>query len=178
MKSILFSVLVAVCAYYLLSQTNSGSALVKNWLPGQQIEQASETLLNHVEQRINQLSEQQSAQQNQKITQLEQQLDSVNKQLAELIKQQKLNADLAANQLASSTSSQTVKPSAGQMTNDALNLPPDLSQVQAQTVPATAAVNRQNSHLVNSALRQKQAALQDIAQRMEQVSLQAASGLN
>lgn len=180
MKSILFSALVAVCAYYLLSQTDSGTTLLNNWLPGEQIEQASDKLLANVEQRIDQFEQQHSTQQNHKLAQLEQQLAQLNRQLATLIEQQTPRPEQAIQQLASAKPSQiqTAKSSQTPITNDALNLPPDLSQVQGQTVSAEVSAAVQQSSLVNVAQRQKQAALQDIAQRMEQVSLQAASGLN
>ena len=180
MKSILFSALVVVCGYYLRSQTDSGSALMNNWLPNEQIEQANDKLLANVEQRINQFEQQQTTQQNHKLAQLEQQVAELNMQVATLLKQQTLRPEQAIQQLAGTTPSQAdalplnnVPP-----VNDALNLPPDLSRVQGQTAPAEVSAMSQQSTLASVAQRQKQAALQDIAQRMEQVSLQAASGLN
>ena len=180
MKSILFSALVVVCAYYLLSQTDSGKALMNNWLPGEQIEQANDKLLANVEQRINQFEQQHSAQQQHQLAQLEHQVAQLNTQLTKLLEQQTSPPDPAIKQLASTPPSQVeaLPQRVAQPANDALNLPPDLSRVQGQTVPAEVAATPQQGSVVSLAQRQKQAALQDIAQRMEQVSLQAASGLN
>lgn len=190
MKTLFFTTLVVICAVYLLSQTDSGDALLSRFLPGSQIEQTSDTLLTKVDSRLVAFSEQLTLQQNQKLHALEQQISQLTTLLANQQAQintkasrsriQPEDKDLATNRLAENIATKSAATS--RVKNDALNLPPPLSTVKSQTIIAEesesfkVAVNSPTSH--THQLRQKQAALQDIATRMEQVSLQAFSGQN
>ena len=189
MKTLFFSLIVLLSGYYLLSQTDSGQTLLTNFMPSQQIEQTTDELLNKVDSRLQDFTNSQAAEQNTKIEQLQQQVEALSTLLAnqqamlqrkdlELAQHTKIKVDKL-------TTATTDSPEEANKTdNDQLQLPPDLSQIKGQTASYTpnptsnSTIDFQRADtLANKSLqRQKQAYLQDIASRMEQVSLQISNG--
>jgi hypothetical protein len=204
MKTLFFSLIVVVSGYYLLSQTDSGQSLLGNWLPSQQIEQSTDALLDKVDSRLQDFANSQSAQQNQKIQALEQQIAGLTARLSEhqtknIVEQQVAKPTLVAKEKKTQQPEKLIQQ---KPVNDALNLPRNMSDIQGQTAAVTVGAatgahrlsedyreegsidldkldmtNIEAKTLTDRRLiRQKQAALQDIAARMEQVSLQVSSG--
>ncbi|WP_340679903.1 hypothetical protein [Paraglaciecola sp.] len=204
MKTLFFSLIVLVSGYYLLSQTDSGQSLLGNWLPSQQIEQSTEALLDKVDSRLQDFATSQSAQQNKKIQALEQQIAGLTARLSEqqtknVTEQHVAKPTLIAKEKKPQQPENLVQQ---KPLNDALNLPRNMTDIQGQTAAVTAdaatgahsngaafledgsidldkldMTNIEAKTLIDRRLiRQKQAALQDIAARMEQVSLQVSSG--
>ena len=183
MKTLFFSLIVVISGYYLLSQTDSGNALLSKVMPSQQIEQTTDELLNKVDSRLQDFANSQSAEQNLKIQRLEQQINELTTLLAnqkamqqrqEVTQQSKPNVE----QLNTQT---TAAPNETKSTdNDKLQLPPDLSLIKGQTATSNTDVKMNEQRFDTTASktlqRQKQASLQDIAARMEQVSLQISKG--
>jgi len=183
MKTLFFSLIVVVSGYYLLSQTDSGNALLSKFMPSQQIAQTTDELLDKVDNRLQEFANRQSAEQNLKIQQLEQQIQDLNTLLAnqQAMQQTVQQALQQKTQKAAETKeSKTAELSSQRVENDELNLPPDLSAIKGQTASyaANTVINTQSPDAVASKTlqRQKQASLQDIAARMEQVSLQISKG--
>jgi hypothetical protein len=204
MKTLFFSLIVIVSGYYLLSQTDSGKSLLGNWLPSQQIEQSTDALLDKVDSRLQDFANNQAAQQNQKIQALEQKIAGLTARLSEqqtknVTEQQVATPTLIAKEKKTQQPEKLIQQ---KPVNDALNLPRNMSDIQGQTAAVTAGAatgahrlsedyreegsidldkldmtNIEAKTLTDRRLiRQKQAALQDIAARMEQVSLQVSSG--
>jgi hypothetical protein len=204
MKTLFFSLIVIVSGYYLLSQTDSGKSLLGNWLPSQQIEQSTDALLDKVDSRLQDFANNQAAQQNQKIQALEQHIAGLTARLSEhqtknIVDQQVATPTLIAKEKKTQQPEKLIQQ---KPVNDALNLPRNMSDIQGQTAAVTVGAatgahrlsedyreegsidldkldmtNIEAKTLTDRRLiRQKQAALQDIAARMEQVSLQVSSG--
>tara|TARA_R110000868_G_scaffold309097_3_gene570488 strand:+ start:289 stop:822 length:534 start_codon:yes stop_codon:yes gene_type:complete len=175
MKTLFFSLIVVISSYYLLSQTDSGNALLSKVMPSQQIEQTTDELLNKVDKHLQDFANKQSVEQNLKIQQLEQQINDLSLLLAnqQAVQQKAQKPALTTEVKPTELSSQVSK-------NDSLSLPPDLSTIKGQTASyvANTVINTQSTDAVASKTlqRQKQASLQDIAARMEQVSLHISNG--
>ena len=189
MKTLFFSLIVLLSGYYLLSQTDSGQTLLTNFMPSQQIEQTTDELLNKVDSRLQDFTNSQAAEQNTKIEQLQQQVEALSTLLAnQQAMLQRKDLELAQHtktKVDKLTTATTDSPEEANKTdNDQLQLPPDLSQIKGQTASYTpnptsnSTIDFQRADtLANKSLqRQKQAYLQDIAARMEQVSLQISNG--
>jgi hypothetical protein len=183
MKTLFFSLIVVISGYYLLSQTDSGNALLNNMLPSQQIEQTTDELLDKVDNRLQDFANRQSAEQNLKIQLLEQQIKDLSALLANQQAMQQTVQQVApqkTQKAAETKEFKTAELSYQRVENHELNLPPDLSAIKGQTASyaANTVINTQSTDAVaNKTLqRQKQASLQDIAARMEQVSLQISNG--
>ena len=189
MKTLFFSLIVLLSGYYLLSQTDSGQTLLTNFMPSQQIEQTTDELLNKVDSRLQDFTNSQAAEQNTKIEQLQQQVEALSTLLAnQQAMLQRKDLELAQHtktKVDKLTTATTDSPEEANKTdNDQLQLPPDLSQIKGQTASYTANPTSNSTidfqraaPLANKSLqRQKQAYLQDIASRMEQVSLQISNG--
>jgi hypothetical protein len=204
MKTLFFSLIVVVSGYYLLSQTDSGQSLLGNWLPSQQIEQSTDALLDKVDSRLQDFANNQAAQQNQKIQALEQKIAGLSARLSEhqtknIVEQQVAKPTLVAKEKKTQQPEKLIQQ---KPVNDALNLPRNMSDIQGQTAAVTVgaatgahrlsedyreegSIDLDKLDMTNieaktltdrTLIRQKQAALQDIAARMEQVSLQVSSG--
>lgn len=150
MKKTLFVLIVIAAGIYLASQTDSGQALVKGYLPKQKIDQAAEQLLQQVESRIQDFADQQADKQQEKLTKLELRIVQ--------LEQQKPNANILTNQPASEVVVQTKES----------ELPVEI----APEVPVYSTFSKQPADNIQLQAK-KQALLQDIASRMELVSVQA-----
>ncbi|KXI28222.1 hypothetical protein [Paraglaciecola hydrolytica] len=183
MRTLFFSLIVVISGYYLLNQTDSGNALLSKVMPSQQIEQTTDELLNKVDSRLQDFAHKQSSEQNRKIQQLEQQIKDLSALLANQQAMQQTVQQVAPQKTqkpAETKEFKTAELSSQRVENHELNLPPNVSEIKGQTASyvANTKMNEQSFDTTASKTlqRQKQASLQDIAARMEQVSLQISKG--
>lgn len=181
MKILIFFIVVLVSGYYLLSKTDNGSAIFSRYLPQQQIDKASEELLKNVDDRLQEVTTKFSLEQKQGLQQLEQRFSALHhelgQQLAALKEQQ---AQGKAKQPAPGTNKNTNE-------NKTLALPAQAKQgdendqVKARLAhnnEATLAQDNSNDKddERKALQRQKQASLQFITSRMEQMAVKVSSG--
>lgn len=185
MKGFIFGILVVAAGCYLVTQIDAVRNMLHNYLPQQQIADASNDLLELVEQKLQQGSLKQNAKYQQKIEVLEQQIAQLNQQMLSLqqtnrLKLAALKDDNVAQQSAPIPEHSTASVKAKSRENDGLNLPTSLTEVKAITANNEADTgfkilhNTFGEEAINS--RHKQASLQDIAARMEQMSVQVSRG--
>ncbi|WP_299083103.1 hypothetical protein [uncultured Paraglaciecola sp.] len=183
MKITIFTICVLLAGYYLVSQTEAGSDLLSRYLPQQQIEQTAEQVKDKVDQSFEQLANKYAGAQNKKIEKLEQRVI----ELEQLFLVNKQPATHPESKLVTATEPENSK--IVEYESAPALAPVDLGVVQlhplagnpknALTVqPFEEFVEQQHSTIDSSAERKRKqgAALDDIAGRMELVSLQA-SGL-
>ena len=90
MKTLIFFIIVAVSAYYLLSKTDKGSAFLSHYLPQQKIDKASNELLKNVDNRLQEVATKFAHEQQQGLQRLEQGISALSQQLNELEKQRSI----------------------------------------------------------------------------------------
>lgn len=155
MKSILFSLIVCAAGFYLVNQSQWAQSAFFKWSPGQTIEKNSAELLTKIDEKIQSFVMQKHSEQQIKLEQLSQHVEHLSVQLKAL---QAAKTDI--------TTSMAVE-QVSQINTDTTN-----NIILSSKASAPAADTPVDSALIQ---RQKQAQLQDIAARMEHVSLQIAS---
>jgi hypothetical protein len=191
MKTFIFFVVVLVSGYYLLSKTDEGFAilngnLLARYLPHQQIENASDTLLKNVDNRLQEITTKLTQEQKQGLAQLEEHINALSDQLDTLKKQQTLvtqrpknvieNKEVRPDIPASSqhTDNKAVPTAYAEQTTLVQNTSNNIDDVNNRSVNVGTNVNADNER--KTIQRQKQASLQFITSRMEQLSVEIGSG--
>jgi hypothetical protein len=191
MKFFIFFIVVLVSGYYLLSKTDEGSAIFSRYLPQHQIDKASDALLKNVDSRLQEVTTKLSLEQQQGLQQLEQRIAALSEKLGQELSQQ-LNAlekqqAIPKREALQKPEQQAPRTDESTRENKALAQQADAKQqdenfqiegLLARDEQATMARNKlsyQNDER-KALQRQKQASLQFITSRMEQMAVEVSSG--
>jgi hypothetical protein len=191
MKFFIFFIAVLVSGYYLLSKTDEGSAIFSRYLPQHQIDKASDALLKNVDSRLQEVTTKLSLEQQQGLQQLEQRIAALSEKLGQELSQQ-LNAlekqqAIPKREALQKPEQQAPRTDESTRENKALAQQADAKQqdenfqiegLLARDEQATMARNKlsyQNDER-KALQRQKQASLQFITSRMEQMAVEVSSG--
>lgn len=191
MKFFIFFIVVLVSGYYLLSKTDEGSAIFSRYLPQHQIDKASDALLKNVDSRLQKVTTKLSLEQQQGLQQLEQRIAALSEKLGQELGQQ-LNAlekqqAIPKREALQKPEQQAPRTDESTRENKALAQQAQAKQqdenfhiegLLARDEQATMARNKSNDKNDErlSLKRQKQASLQFITSRMEQMAVEVSSG--
>jgi len=191
MKFFIFFIVVLVSGYYLLSKTDEGSAIFSRYLPQHQIDKASDALLKNVDSRLQEVTTKLSLEQQQGLQQLEQRIAALSEKLGQELGQQ-LNAlekqqAIPKREALQKPEQQAPRTDESTRENKALAQQAQAKQqdenfhiegLLARDEQATMARNKSNDKNDErlSLKRQKQASLQFITSRMEQMAVEVSSG--
>ena len=176
MKTIIFTVCVLLSGYYLASQTEAGNDLLSRYLPQQEIEQTAEQVKDKVDQGIEHITKKYIQSQDDKIAKLENRIIELEQMLQ------------ASKKRESGTLSETIELKYDTTTpNDEVVQTSPLVDEQKHTakvqIPKMQTYDefvkqRNTTNAPQDKIRKQKATLDDIASRMEVVSLQASRGAN
>jgi len=173
---ILFSIAVLVAVIYLFLPQNSLEKL-SSFMPKQQIEQAAETVLNDVDQRLEQFKSELLIKQNNRITSLEQQLSTLQEQFD--VQEDKINLAIMQNKeqvlLTKQLTVQTQKIASETILTETTTEPQLLASASTKINTDTEIDNTDIAVEVSAKQQaiKRQAYLQDLAERMNRTSLHA-----